>query len=122
MKTLAALIFTLVMAGASYGQSMDVADYTEIFNYEGKPHMVDTSSVGYAKNGNTIFWSVTPHEGMVVFISNEINCREGIMRIRSIRVAPGNGRIYTKREVTPWLSPKDPIANRYIANMCTTIN
>lgn len=99
-------------------QSMEKEDYVQAFVYDNQPHFIDESSLAYAKNGNVVFWSLTVYKDALFFLSSEVDCTKRLLRLRSVRMAPGDGKVYTKKGLTGWMAPNDPVANRYIASVC----
>ena len=102
---------------ATRAQSTDVNDYSRVFVYQGRIHMVDRTSIQHLPGERVVFWSVFLYGENVLFTSMEVNCLTARARVRATGIATDTG-IITKNKLSSWFPRTDPIANRYIYVAC----
>lgn len=119
MKIFLALILCFFALGFNANaQSLDTEDYVKAFVEDEHIYMIDKTSVVYARNGTVLFWGLTLHEDTLFFMSTEIDCNRGLLRLRTIKKAGPDGKVYIKNSISPWMAPNDNVANKYIQKMC----
>lgn len=89
-----------------------------VFTNNGVPHYVDTTSLETLRNGNLVFWAMSPYRKDVLsFVSLEANCTYKKLRMRSVMFSYGE-ETKVVPGVTPWFPKTDQISNAYVAAVC----